>query len=58
MKLLLKFNLVFLLVFAVGLGASAYLARDLLQRGAHDEVVEQARLIMESAAAVSTYAAT
>ncbi|WP_295375587.1 DUF3365 domain-containing protein [uncultured Pseudacidovorax sp.] len=58
MKLLLKFNLVFLLVFAVGLGASAYLARDLLQRGAHDEVVEQARLIMESAAAVSTYTAT
>lgn len=55
MKLLLKFNLVFLLVFALGLGGAGYLARDLLQRGAHEEVVDRARLIMESAAAVSTY---
>ena len=58
MKLLFKFNLAFLLVFALGLGAAAYLARNMLQQGAHDEVVDQARLIMESAAAVSTYTAT
>ena len=58
MKLLFKFNLAFLLVFAIGLGAAAYMARNLLQQGAHDEVVDQARLIMESAAAVSTYTAT
>ncbi|RYF83856.1 MAG: DUF3365 domain-containing protein [Comamonadaceae bacterium] len=58
MKLLLKFNLAFLLVFAVGLGTAAYLARGLLQQGAHDEVADRARLIMESAAAVSSYTAT
>ncbi|WP_399683003.1 DUF3365 domain-containing protein [Xenophilus sp.] len=58
MKLLLKFNLAFLLVFALGLGAAAYLARSMLQQGAHDEVLDRARLIMESAAAVSTYTAT
>lgn len=58
MKLLLKFNLAFLLVFAIGLGAAAYLARNMLQQGAHDEVADRARLIMESAAAVSTYTAT
>ncbi len=58
MKLLLKFNLVFLLVFALGLGGAGFLAHDLLQRGAHDEVLDRARLIMESAAAVSTYTAT
>ena len=58
MKLLLKFNLVFVLVFALGLGAAGWLARDLLQRGAHEEVLDRARLIMESAAAVSTYTAT
>ena len=55
MKLLLKFNLVFLLVFAMGLGASGYIARKLLQEGAHAEVLDRARLLMESAIAVRTY---
>lgn len=58
MKLLLKFNLAFLLVFALGLAGAGYLARNMLQQGAHDEVLDRARLIMESAAAVSTYTAT
>jgi HAMP domain-containing protein len=58
MKLLVKFNLVFLLVFAIGLGASGYIARKLLQQGAQDEVLDRARLLMESAMAVSTYTAT
>lgn len=58
MKLLVKFNLVFLLVFAIGLGASGYVARKLLQQGAQDEVLDRARLLMESAMAVSTYTAT
>lgn len=57
MKLLLKFNLVFLLVFAVGLGAAGYIARSMLQKGAHDEVLGHARLMMESAVAVSGYTA-
>ncbi|MEO8156138.1 MAG: DUF3365 domain-containing protein [Rhizobacter sp.] len=58
MKLLVKFNLVFLVVFALGLGASSYIARKLLQEGAHEEVLDRARLLMESAMAVSTYTAT
>ena len=32
MKLLVKFNLVFLLVFLVGLGASTFIARGLLRQ--------------------------
>lgn len=58
MKLLLKFNLVFLAVFALGLGAAGYMARDLLQKGAHAEVLDRARLIMESANAVASYTST
>ena len=58
MKLLVKFNLVFLVVFALGLGASSYIARKLLQEGAHEEVLDRARLLMESAMAVSTYTST
>jgi protein-histidine pros-kinase len=58
MKLLFKFNLMFLLVFVIGLGSAGYIARNLLQRGANEEVLSNARLLMESAAAVSTYTAT
>lgn len=58
MKLLLKFNLVFLLVFVIGLGAAGYIARSMLQKGAHEEVLGHARLMMESAMAVSSYTAT
>lgn len=58
MKLLLKFNLIFLLVFVIGLGAAGTIARNLLQKGANEEVLGNARLLMESAAAVSTYTAT
>lgn len=48
MKLLLKFNLVFLIVFIFGLGASSYVARDLLKRQAEEVVVDRARLLMAS----------
>jgi len=58
MKLLVKFNLVFLVVFALGLGASGTIARKLLQEGAHEEVLDRARLLMESAMAVSSYTST
>jgi protein-histidine pros-kinase len=57
MKLLVKFNLVFLLVFVVGLAASGTVARKLLQDGAHEEVLDRARLLMENAMAVSAYTA-
>lgn len=58
MKLLFKFNLVFLLAFTVGLGTTGYMARSLLQKSASEETLSQARLIMESAKAVSTYTAS
>ncbi len=57
MKLLLKFNLVFLAVFLSGLAASALIARHLLQRDAQEEVLDRARLLMEKASVVSTYTA-
>ena len=58
MKLLLKFNLVFLAVFLGGLAASALIVRDLLQRDAHDEMLDRARLLMDTALATRTYTAT
>ena len=58
MKLLLKFNLIFLLVFVLGLAAASLIARGLLQKVATEEVVDRARLLMEKANAVSTYTAT
>ncbi|MCV2355935.1 DUF3365 domain-containing protein [Paucibacter sp. B2R-40] len=58
MKLLLKFNLIFLLVFALGLAASTFIARELLQRAAQEEIADRARLLMEKANVVSAYTAT
>lgn len=55
MRLLLKFNLIFVLVFIAGLAASAYVSRDLLQRNAQREILEHARLTMEKAIAVRSY---
>ena len=58
MKLLVKFNLVFLLVFLVGLTASTLIARGLLRQAAKEEVIDRARLLMTGANGVSTYTAT
>ncbi|MEX8496348.1 DUF3365 domain-containing protein [Leptothrix ochracea] len=58
MKLLLKFNLIFLLVFLLGLAGSSWVARSMLQAAAVDEVANRARLLMEKANAVSSYTAT
>lgn len=58
MKLLLKFNLIFLLVFLIGLAGSSLVARGLLQQAAKDEVADRARIMMEKADAVSVYTAT
>jgi protein-histidine pros-kinase len=55
MRLIVKFNLVFVLVFLVGLAAAGYVSRELLQRNARDEIVQSARLVMESALAARTY---
>jgi protein-histidine pros-kinase len=58
MKLVVKFNLVFLLVFLVGLAAAGYVSDQLLQKNARDEIVLNARLVMESALATRAYTST
>lgn len=55
MRLLIKFNLILILVFGSGMVAAAYFARDFLQSSAHDQVLQQARLMMGSALAMRTY---
>ena len=58
MKLLLKFNLVLLLVFALGLVTTGFICRRLLRQNAKAEIMENARIMMEAAIAVRTYTAT
>ena len=55
MGLRLKFNLVLLAVFGLGLAVTAYLSHGLLQRNARDEVVRTAGLMMELALATRGY---
>ena len=58
MKLLAKFNLVYLLVMSLGIALSGYLARQLLQENAQQETVASARMLMEKALAVRNYTNT
>jgi HAMP domain-containing protein len=58
MRLVAKFNLVLLAVFALGFAASALLSRALLQRSAREDVLQDARMIMESALASREYTTT
>lgn len=58
MKLLLKFNVVLFLVFAIGLVTTGFVCRRLLQQNAKAEIMENARIMMEAAIAVRTYTAT
>src|SRR6185295_1460637 len=55
MKLLLKFNLVLAILFAIGMAATAFISRDLLQRNARDEVYANAKLLIDGALAVREY---
>jgi protein-histidine pros-kinase len=55
MGLRLKFNLVLLLVFLIGLGVAGWISRDLLIRNARAEVARNAGLMMETALAVRGY---
>ena len=55
MKLIIKFNLVFISVFLIGLGIAAYVAEALLQQNAREEMQHSARLIMEAALATRSY---
>lgn len=58
MKLLVKFNLAFVAVFSLGLAATTYLAHEVLQGIAKEDVADRARLLMEKATVVSGYTAT
>ena len=55
MGLRLKFNIVLALVFAAGMGVSAWVSHELLQRNAKQEVLRNAGLMMEAALAVRGY---
>src|SRR5438128_3877132 len=55
MGLRLKFNLVLIVVFIAGFAAAGFISRQLLQENARDEVIRDARLMMEAATAVRTY---
>jgi HAMP domain-containing protein len=55
MKLLLKFNLVLIFVFAVGIGIAGYFSREFLERDAQEQVLQQARLMMGAAGGMRTY---
>jgi len=55
MNLLVKFNLVFLLLFLLAISACGYVSWIMLQRNAHEEIAENARLLMANAIAVRNY---
>ncbi|MEN9627676.1 MAG: hypothetical protein RJA10_903 [Pseudomonadota bacterium] len=55
MKLLVKFNLIYVLVMALGVGVSGYLTRSLLVKNAQEEVLNHARLLIAKANAVRGY---
>ena len=55
MRLILKFNLVFIVVFLAGLAAAGYVSWALLQQNARDEIVQNARIVMEAALSTRSY---
>jgi HAMP domain-containing protein len=55
MKLLVKFNLIFVLVMALGVAVAGWISRGMLQDQARQEVLSTARLLMEKAVAVRGY---
>jgi protein-histidine pros-kinase len=58
MKLMLKFNLVFLLFFLLGLAAAGYVSHELLQKNAREEILQNARLLMEASLSTRAYTST
>ena len=58
MKLILKFNLVFVAIFLIGLGIAGYTSNQLLQQNAREEILQNARLVMETALATRAYTAS
>lgn len=58
MKLLLKFNLVFVLIFLLGLVVTGLASRRMLEANAQEETLQQARFLLEKALAVRSYTST
>ncbi len=58
MGLRLKFNLVLIVVFLAGFLAAGLVSRQLLRDNARDQVVREARLMMEAATSVRNYTIT
>src|SRR4051812_18596012 len=57
MKLLARFNLIFLVVFGLGLTVAVWLAYVFLRNDAKARVLEEAKLMMETTLATRTYTA-
>ena len=55
MGLRLKFNLVLVIVFLAGFAAAGFITRQLLQDNAREEVLRNARLLMDTALSVRAY---
>ena len=55
MKLIVKFNLVFIGVFLVGLLVAGRISYTLLQKNAQDEILQNARIMMQAALAMRNY---
>lgn len=55
MRLLIKFSAIFALVFGLGLAAAGYLSYRFLQENAREQVIQQARLMMEAMFAARNY---
>jgi HAMP domain-containing protein len=55
MKLLTRFNLLFIAIFGIGMAASVWLADQFLQREAEDRVHAEAELMAETASATRGY---
>jgi HAMP domain-containing protein len=58
LSLSVKFNLVFLIIFAIGLSAAGVVADRLLQKQALDETVHDANVLISAAASMQNYTAT
>ncbi len=58
MRLLLKFNLVLIFVFALGASIAGYVSHRFLQQSAEEQVTQEARLMVEAAAGMRNYTAT
>ncbi len=58
MKLLIKFNLIFLIVFGLGMIPTGLLSYRFLREEARDQVIEQARLMMQTTTSTRRYTQT